>query len=285
VVEFTPAAGAPWENVDIALRLGSLKLAAFLAEAALGDGEGGVEVLKDVKVVKGQGGLPLIGAITNLQTQGAFKDVFVYGKSFAASPPALIEPNEIADGAVVSGQFGHPSLKNPTYMHQNHPVVAELRARDGTDLWFAGLVLVPEPVQANEKERISRQVAELCAGLGWDGAVITKEGGGNADADISLKIDALADVGITSVGLFAEMAGANGTAPSLVAPPEKGTALISTGNYDEVLQLPALERALGGEMVDLVGRPATDAFELPVAVIYCALSPLGAGRLKCRAVA
>jgi glycine reductase len=286
VVEFTPAAGAPWENVDIALRLGSLKLAAFLAEAALGDDKGVLEVLDDVKVVKeGQGGLPLIGAITNLQTQGTFKDVFVYGKSLAGSPPALIEPNEIADGAVVSGQFGHPSLKNPTYMHQNHPVVAELRARDGADLRFAGLVLAPEPVQAGEKESVSRQVAELCAGLGWDGAVITKEGGGNADADISLKMDALADLGVVTVGLFAELAGPNGTAPSLVAPPEKGTALISTGNYDEILQLPAVERALGGDVIDLVGRPATAAVELPVAVIYCALSPLGAGRLMCQAVA
>jgi glycine reductase len=115
--------------------------------------------------------------------------------------------------------------------------------------------------------------------------VITKEGGGNADADISLKIDALAERGIGSVGLFAEMAGPDGTAPSLVVPPERGTALISTGNYDEVVQLPAVERALGGETVDVAGSAATAALELPAAVIYCSLSPLGAGRLTCREVA
>jgi hypothetical protein len=83
------------------------------------------------------------------------------------------------------------------------------------------------------------------------------------------------------VGLFAEMAGAQGTAPSLVVPPEKATALISTGNYDEMVRLPQVQKALGGETIDLVSRPATEAVELPTAVIYCSLSPIGAGRVTC----
>ena len=286
VVEFTPATGAAWEAVDIAVRLGTLRLAAALAEAALGSDAGEVQVLEEVNVVKqGIGGLPYVGVVTNLQTQGTFKDVFVDGESFGGSAPTFINPNELIDGAVVSGQFGHPSLKNPTYMHQNHPVVRELRARHGRDLTFAGVVLAPEPVQAEEKLRVAKKTAELCADLGWDGVVITKEGGGNADADISLKMDALADLGVESVGLFAELAGPLGTAPSLVVPPEKATALISTGNYDEILHLTAVERALGGLTLDLVSRPATEACDLPVAAIYCSLSPLGAGRLTCREIA
>ena len=283
VFEFTPAEGATWEAVDIAVRLGTLRLAAFLAEAALGD-PGVAEELFDGPHTT-HNALPSIGAITNLQTQGTFKDVFVYGKSFAKSGPMLIHSNEIIDGAVVSGQFGHPSLKNPTWMHQNHPVVRELRDRDGKDLRFAGVVLVPEPVQAEEKARMSSEAANMVAELKWDGAVITKEGGGNADADISLKMDALHGHGIQSVGLFAELAGPHGTAPSLVVPPEKATALISTGNYDEILHLPAVKVALGGATVDLVSRPATEAFELPVAAIYCSLSCLGAGKLTCREAA
>jgi len=281
VIEFTPAQGAPWERVDIALRVGALKLAARLAEAALDAAPDEVLTLPGVPHALGSG-LPRIGAITNLQTQGTFKDIFVRGKSFAAEPPTLIDPNELHDGAVVSGQFGHPALKNPTYMHQNHPVVAELRRRDGVDLEFAGLILTPEPVEAEKKERMAAQAAELCAEAGFQGVVITKEGGGNADADISLKIDALAGLDIGAVGLFAEMAGAEGTAPSLVVPPERGTALISTGNYDEVVRLPAVERALGGTTVDVAAAAATAAIDLPTAVIYCSLSPLGAGRLTCR---
>ena len=178
--------------------------------------------------------------VTNLQTQGRFKDVFVYGRSFGASLPTLIDAGDLDDGAVVSGQFGHPGLKNPTYLHQNHPVVEALRARHGRDLVFAGVVLSPEPVDQAGKELISAHAARLCASAGFDAAVVTKEGGGNADGDMALKMDALEDLGITAVGVFAEMAGAEGTAPPVVVPPERATAMVSTGNYDERLSLPAV---------------------------------------------
>jgi len=284
VVEFTPTDGAPWEQVDLAIRLGTLRLAALVAEAALEAPPERVVNLPGPRPTL-RSGLPRVGAITNLQTQGAFKDVFVHGKSFGKSAPALFDPNELDDGAVVSGQFGHPALKNPTYLHQNNPVVAELRRRDGEDLEFAGLILAPEPVEAEQKERVAADAARLCKAAGFDGVVVTKEGGGNADADISLKMDALVELGIGSVGLFGEMAGAEGTAPSLVVPPERATTLISTGNYDEVVRLPAVERALGGATVDVASAAATAELEVPTAIIYCSLSPLGAGRLTCRETA
>jgi glycine reductase complex component B subunit alpha and beta len=283
-VEFTPAPAARWEDVDAALRRGSLALAARLAEAALGaDPDEMVEQpgLGDGDEDGGAPRLPRIGAVTNLQTQGTFKDVFVYGRSFAGSFPFLIDANELDDGAVVSGQFGHPSLKNPTWVHQNNPVVAALRARHGTDLRFAGAILCPEPVDQAGKVLISAAAARVAALAGWDGAVVTKEGGGNADADMALKMDELEALGITAVGLFAEMAGADGTGQSLVVPPERATGMVSTGNYDQRLTLPAMERSLGGDTVALVGRPATEELELPAAVVYGSLSPLGWGRLTC----
>jgi len=278
VVEFTPAPGADWAEVDDALRRGSLALAAHLAEAALDAEPDRVEELPAAGPVDG---LPLVGAVTNLQTQGVFKDVFVRGTSFAGSPPMLIEPATIDDGAVVSGQYGHPSLRNPTWVHQNHPVVAALRARHGRDLAFAGVILVPEPVNAADKQSVSTAAAQLCAEAGWDAAVITKEGGGNADADMALKMDALEDLGIAAVGLFAEMAGPDGTGPPVVVAPERATAMVSTGNYDTRLSLPAMGRALGGEELALLGVPATSAMELPTAVILAALSPMGWGHLTC----
>jgi len=284
VVEFTPAQGAAWEDVDVALRRGLLALAARLAEAALHAPPDEVRVLSPRRRLEG-GGLPRIGVITNLQTQGTFKDVFVHGRSFAGSPAALLDPNELDDGSLVSGQYGHPALKNPTYAHQNHPVVAELRRRDGRDLWFTGLVLAPEPVDQEGKESVSTDAARLCREAGMDGVVITKEGGGNADADISLKMDALHDLGIETVGLFAEMAGPEGTAPSVVVPPDRATGMVSTGNNDEIVRLPAVARALGGATVDVLGAPATAALDAPTAVLYCSLSPLGAGRLTCRETA
>lgn len=281
VVEFTPAPDAPWEDVDRALRHGALALAVLLADSALDAAPDEVEELPSVVVSGSADGLPRVGAITNLQTQGTFKDAFVYGRSFAGALPTLIDPDELDDGAVVSGQFGHPGLKNFTYLFQNHPVVEALRRRHGKDLEFAGLMLSPEPVDQDRKELVSAHAAKLCAAAGFDAAIVTKEGGGNADGDMALKMDALAEFKIPAVGLFAEMAGTDGTGPSIVVPPEKATGMVSTGNYDERLVLPAVERALGGEEIALLKQKSTDEVALPTAVVYGSLSPLGWGRLTC----
>ncbi len=278
VVEFEPSSDASWEDVDTALRRGLLKLAVRLAEAALEADPTQVEELPAAPA-QAQDDRPRVAAITNLQTQGTFKDVFVYGSSMAGSLPTLIDPNELEDGAVVSGQYGHPGLKNPTYIHQNHPVAAALRASEEAEL--GGVIICPEPVDQAQKELVSALAARLCKTCGFDAAIVTKEGGGNADADIALKVDALEEIGIPAVGLFAEMAGREGTAPPLVAPPSKATAMVSTGNYDEELELGEVERALGGERIDLRDVDAHEAMEIPHAAIYCALNPLGWGRLTC----
>ena len=277
VVEFAPADGASWEDVDTALRKGLVKVAAHLAEAALEAEPDATEELPEPG--SSSNGKPRVGVVLNLQTQGKFKDVFVYGRSLSGGLPTLISPNELDDGAVVSGQYGHPALKNPTYLHQTHPVVAALRASD--ELELAALVLCPEPVDQANKELISAHAARLCAGLGLDAAIVTKEGGGNADADVSLKLDRLEEEGVTAVGILAEMAGRDGTGPPLVVPPTRAAAIASTGNYDERMTLPACDRALGRERVALLDQASTDELELPVAVIYCALSTLGWGRLTC----
>jgi len=295
VVEFEPAEGASWEEVESALRLGVLKLAVHMAEAA---STATPDSVRDLSVIETAGshpiaksgsnggdprgrqaGLPRVGLVTNLQTQGAFKDVFVYGQSLAKSMPVLIDPGELEDGAVVSGQYGHPGLKNFTYLYQNHPLVAEMRRRDGKDLQFAGLILSPEPVEQERKEAASKHAAEMCADLGLDAMIVTKEGGGNADSDMALKMDAVEEMGIHAVGIFAEMSGPAGDGPPVVGPPRQATAMISTGNYDERLQLPAVEKAYGGDRLEVAGAKAIDALEIPTAIVYGSLNPLGWGRL------
>ncbi|MGH3912536.1 MAG: glycine/sarcosine/betaine reductase component B subunit [Pseudonocardiaceae bacterium] len=282
VVEFVPAEGATLLDAEQAVRRGLLRLAVHLADAAAGAAPDAVEELAPPhRAGSPTDGLPRVGVITNLQTQGAFKDVFVYGASMAGSLPTLFDPAEIEDGAVVAGQYGHPALRNPTYIHQNHPVIAELRARNGRDLHFAGVVLCPEPVEQAGKEHVSQHAAWLCHAAGFDAAIVTKEGAGNADNDLSMKVDALEAAGLTAVALYAEMSGPDGTGPPLVAGPRRG-AVISTGNYDQRVQLPAVERVLGGERLRIIDAEATAAIEVPVAMILGALSPLGAARLTCR---
>lgn len=282
VIEFDPAPDASWQEVEEAMRRGLLRLAVHLANAAVEAEPDAVEELPSPhRAGDPTNGLPRVGAITNLQTQGAFKDVYVYGRSMADSLPTLFDPVEIEDGAVVSGQYGHPALRNPTYLHQNHPVVAELRARDGQDLHFAGVVLCPEPVEQAGKEHVSRHAAWLCHTAGFDAAIVTKEGAGNADSDLAMKVDALEAAGLAAVALYAELSGPEGTGPPLVASPRQG-AVVSTGNYDQRVKLPAVERAVGGQRLHIIDADATAAVEVPVAMILGGLNPLGAGRLTCR---
>ena len=282
VVEWTPAEDADWADVDAALRRGLVKVAAHLAEAALEAEPDAVEELSEPDG-SSEDGKPRVGVILNLQTQGRFKDVFVYGRSMSGGLATVISPGELDDGAVVSGQYGHPALKNPTILHQTHPVVAALRAND--ELELAALILCPEPVDQANKELVSAHAARLCKSLHLDAVIATKEGGGNADADVSLKMDRLEEEGIAAVGILAEMAGRDGTGPPLVVPPTKATALVSTGNYDERMTLPAVERALGRPKIALLDQASTDEVELPVAAIYCAQSTLGWGRLTCAEIA
>ena len=277
VVGFERATDTSWEDAEAAVRRGVLRVAVHLADAALEAEPDAVEELADPAAAPD--GRARVAVVTNLQTQGKFKDVYVYGRSLSGGLPTLISPNELDDGAVVSGQYGHPSLKNPTILHQTHPVVAAVRECD--ELWLSALVLCPEPVEQGTKELVSAHAARLCAALGVDAAILTKEGGGNADADVSLKMDRLEEEGVAAVGIFAEMAGRDGTGPSLVVPPSRATAMVSAGNYDERLQLPACDRALGRSQVALVDQPATEELELPVAAVYCSLNPLGWGRLTC----
>jgi glycine reductase complex component B subunit alpha and beta len=277
VIEWTPAEDADWGDVEVALRRGLVKVAAHLAEAALDAEPDAVEEVQEPG--SATNGKPRVGVILNLQTQGKFKDVFVYGRSMSGGLATVISPGELDDGAVVSGQYGHPALKNPTILHQTHPVVAALAAND--ELELAALVLCPEPVDQANKELVSAHAARLCKSLNLDAVIATKEGGGNADADVTLKMDRLEEEGIAAIGILAEMAGRDGTGPPLVVAPTKATAMVSTGNYDERMTLPAVERALGRPKIALLDQDSTDEVELPVAAIYCAQSTLGWGRLTC----
>jgi len=284
VIEFDPPSRVPWEEVDGALRRGALRLALRLAEAALEAAPEAVEELVTPTSHGADGSLPRVGVITNVQTQGAFKDVLVYGRTMADALPTLIDRNELERGAVVSAQYGHPALRNPTYLYQNHPVVEALRRRDGRELRFAGLVLSPEPVDQERKALVSAHAAAVCLAAGFDGVIVTKEGGGNADADASLKMDRLEELGIASVGLFAEMSGSDGTGPPLVVPPTRAAGMVSTGNYDERVRLERVERVLGGQRIDVADADADAELEVPMAVMCGALSSLGWGRLTCREV-
>src|SRR5437763_1749694 len=127
------------------------------------------------------------------------------------------------------------------------------------------------------EELVFTHAAWLCRAAGFDAAIVTKEGAGNADNDLMLKVDALEADGLTAVALYAELSGADGTGQPLVAGPRQG-AVASTGNYDHRVKLPAVERAVGGARLDIAGPEASAAVGVPPAVLLGASQPLSRRR-------
>lgn len=280
VLEFAPVEGAPWAEYEATIRLAMLRVAAHLGEIARGVGP---DRTRQVPRASFASGLPRVGYIYNLQAQGSYKDTFVYGRSAGEILPTPITPGEILDGAVVSGNYGHPSLKNSTYAHLTNPVIRDLLARDGRDLAFGGIILKPEPVTLEAKELVAGYAANLASLLNWQGAIVTKEGGGNADIDLFLTAERCEQRGVRTVLLMAELAGPDGRTPPLLGSLPSADALVSLGNYEEPVTLSAVERVIGGDSLRLADGPVAGSLTIPIAPIFGSLSPVGLGSIMARA--
>ncbi|GAB1428802.1 hypothetical protein MASR2M17_22350 [Aminivibrio sp.] len=119
-------------------------------------------------------------------TQGLLHDTYVYGTDLKPSLPTLLHPNEVLDGAVVSGNCVSSCDKNTSYHHVNNPVVRALYARHGKDLNFLGVIPAVESTVMDGKLRSAAMNVRLGRELGADGVVISEEGYGNPDTDLCL---------------------------------------------------------------------------------------------------
>jgi glycine reductase len=216
-----------------------------------------------------------------LQSQGFLRDTFLYGRSVSTLPATPIHPNEIMDGAIVSGNYVIPSNRNPTYFHLNNPIIRELILRHGHDLLFNALVVCNEHSRLEDKERTSQEVADTLKKCDVDGVIITKEGGGNADTDLMFMCRSCESQGISTVLLSNEGAGPDGRDPSLAHITPEADGFVSTGNNDEPVVLDPVDKLIGegplpGVMEDLKGK-----LTVPVSRISGATNLLGYGALTC----
>jgi glycine reductase len=154
--------------------------------------------------------------------------------------------------------------------------------RHGGDLLFSGVVICNEHSRLEDKESTAHDVVEILERLGAEGVIITKEGGGNADADLMLMCRTCESQGIQTVLIGNEGAGKDGADPSLADVTPEADAFVTTGNNDETIELGPVERVIGrgplpGTTEDLRGR-----LTIPVARINGATNLLGYGMLTCR---
>lgn len=169
----------------------------------------------------------------------------LYGWDLNHFVPTFMNPNEVLDGAIISGSFMPASSKWATYDFQNFPIIKELYKRHGKDINFLGVIMSNLNVSLEQKERSAIFVANLAKVLGADGAIVTEEGYGNPDTDYTRCIVALEDVGVKTVGISNECTGRDGKSQPLVVLDEKANALVSTGNVSELIRLGPAEKVIG----------------------------------------
>jgi glycine reductase len=274
-------------EVDQRTRLAGLSASAYLAGACLQtvpDVRETFELDPDQISPTLNSGLPRIAYICLLQSQGFLRETFLYGKSAGKLPPGLIHPNEIMDGAIVSGNYVIPSNRNPTYFHLNNPIIHELYQRHHTDLLFCGVAICNEHSALEAKEKAVKDTIELIKSIGAEGVVITKEGGGNADTDLMLMCQKCEAEGIRTVVLGNEAAGTDGADPSLAHTVEEANAFVTTGNNDAPIKMDPVNRVIGKGPLPGIAGNLQEGMIVPLGRINGATNLLGYNYLSSKTV-
>jgi len=193
------------------------------------------------------------------------------------------------DGAIISGNCVSACDKNPTYVHQNNPIVHDLFARHGKDYNFCAMIITNENVYLADKERSSNWSAKLCEFLGLDAVIISEEGFGNPDTDLIMNCRKISEKGIKTVIVTDEYAGRDGSSQSLADAHVSADALVTAGNANEVITLPKMDKVIGTEeYVGIIAggwadnKKADGTIDVEIQVITGATSEVGFNYLSAR---
>jgi glycine reductase complex component B subunit alpha and beta len=248
VIICQPKEGVLQHEHEEAVRMVGFKAATYLGKAGKNIEPDEVKVYETLPLleqVKQYPELPKVVYVYMLQTQGLLHDTYVYGVDAKKIIPTFIYPTEVFDGAIVSGNCVSACDKNPTYVHINHPVIEDLYERHGKDFNFLGCIITNENVYLADKQRSSDMTAKLVEFLGADAVIISEEGFGNPDADLVMNCNKITEKGIKTVLITDEYAGRDGSSQSLADSTPQGDAVVTGGNANEVITLPAMKKIIG----------------------------------------
>ncbi len=169
----------------------------------------------------------------------------VYGWDTNRMLPTFMHPNEILDGAIISGSFMPCSSKWSTYDFQNCPTIKDLYKEHGETINFLGVIMSNLNVALEQKERAAMFVQQMASNLGADAAILAEEGYGNPDADFIECFRVLEEAGIKTVGMTNECTGRDGQSQPLVTLDESADAIVSCGNVSALIELPPMGTVIG----------------------------------------
>ena len=287
VLILKPVNGIEPHAHEEAVRLAGLKAAVYLGKVCKDMTPDEIEVHELSPVSDTT--LPRVVYIAPLLSEGLLHDTYLYGADAKKILPSLIHPNEVMDGAIVSGNCVSACDKHTTYHHLNDPVIKELYKRHGKDLNFIGVVVTNLNVTLADKERSSDYASKLAKLIGAEGAIITLEGFGNPDTDLMMLCKKIEEYGIKTVLITDEYAGRDGGSQSLADAVPQADAVISVGNANEVVTVPPMKKIIGdlkqAEVIagGFVGSvSASDGLNIELQAIMGATCQLGFGKLTAR---
>lgn len=273
-----PAPDIERNEYGLALKQAGLKTSVYLAKTTKGMDPDDVEIFDLNLPEDSPDGLPKVGYFFQLHSHGDSREPFIYGDNSRRYYPTILHPNEILDGAIVCGHYDiSPALKNTTYSLLNHPIILDLYERHGRELNFKGVVIAPEPTTLDEIKRTAMMSANLLKNvLNVDGVIITKEGGGHTDVDMMRNCEECEKLGIKTVLIDNEWLGPDGKGElSLLDMSSNANAIISVGNVDEIIDLPPMEKIVGGDTMSDIDGDLRRKTSIPVRSIPNAISQLG----------
>lgn len=292
VVLCEPKEGTEAHDYERAVRMVGLKIATHLAELSKElspDESQTYETLDLLEGMKAYPDLPRVAYVQMLQSQGLLHDTYVYGVDAKKILPTILYPTEDMDGAILSGNCVSACDKNPTYVHENNPVIEELFKQHGKTINFVAHVITNENVYLADKERSSNQTAKLCKMLHLDGVIVSEEGFGNPDTDLIMNCKKIEAKGIKTVLITDEYAGRDGKSQSLADADKAADALVTAGNANQVVVLPKLDKLIGtlDYITKIAGANADTlredgSLEVELQVITGATSEVGFNKLSAR---
>ena len=243
-----PVEGLKQHDYEAAVRFAGFRVAVYVGELARELTPDEVKVYETPTMMEGlklYPDLPRVAYVQMLQSQGLLHDTYVYGVDAKKILPTILNPTETMDGAIVSGNCVSACDKNPTYVHQNNPVVEDLFAQHGKTLNFVCRIITNENVYLADKMRSSDWTAKICKMLDLDGVIVSQEGFGNPDTDLIMNCKKIEAEGVKTVIITDEYAGRDGKSQSLADADVAANAVVTGGNANEVVILPKLDKVIG----------------------------------------
>ena len=258
------------QRMNVALRKAQIALASYLAETITGFSPASVDTYELTDVAPS---LPKV--VYGCQV---VRDL-IYGIP-PGWQPTLLHPNELMDGAVFRLSNYLASTRTTIYDQQNHPLVEDLYQHHGIDLNFLGVLLIPAgDEKLSEKELSAGYATKLLRMLHADGVVISWMGGGHLAIDPILLIRNCERAGISASLLSPEMARTPDDTGFVYFAPE-AEAIVSTGNFEEQVVLPRVDRVIGGKALLMSGDDPQGELTVRIGQILGATHTLGKGKLS-----